>query len=99
MLNSTALKNPAFLAKVGAAMREAVENSRAWRGGHGRAYVPNRRGHNVLRVSYHRGEGFVFYGQESRNITARVLAALRASVAAEEQRRAARGLALVALGA
>lgn len=97
MLTITALKNPAFLEKIGAAMREAVANSRAWRGDHGKAYVANRHGNNVLRVSYHRGAGFVFYGAESRNVTACVLAALRASVAAEEQRRAAAGLALVNL--
>lgn len=72
----TALRAPAFIAKIGRAMREAADNS-ASRYGHGKAYVTNKRGHNVIRVDYFRGEGFVFYGDQSRNITSRVITALR----------------------
>jgi len=76
-LPSTALRAPTFIRKIGRAMREAVDNCKKWGAGYGSAYVANKRGHNVLRVSYFAGRGFVFYGDQSRNITPRVIAALR----------------------
>lgn len=76
-LPMTALRAPAFIRKIGRAMRESVDNCAAWNNGHGKAYVANKRGNNVMRVSYFHGRGFVFYGDQARNITPRVIAALR----------------------
>jgi hypothetical protein len=77
-LTRTALATPQFLAKIDNAMREAVQLS-ATRRNHGTAYVANRHGHNVLRVSYWRGQGFRFWGDQARDITDKVLSVLRAS--------------------
>lgn len=76
-LPSTALRAPTFIRKIGRAMREAVDNCAKWGAGYGSAYVANKRGHSVMRVSYFTGRGFAFYGDQCRDITPRVIAALR----------------------
>ena len=78
MLNKTALINPAFLAKVGRAMREAVTAS-AGAMGIGIAGAYNRHGAQSLRVVHRRGRlsGFEFFDAAGRDVTGQVIGALR----------------------
>lgn len=78
MINSTALKNPAFLAKIGAAMREAVRRSDSALS-IAVAAVYNRRGTPAVHVVHRRGtfSGFEFFDSADRDITAQVIATLR----------------------
>lgn len=77
MLNSTAIKNPAFLAKVGRAMLSASDYSRAFV--YGQFTVRNRRNELALTVIHRRAplSGFEFFDAADRDVTGQVIAALR----------------------
>lgn len=72
-LTTTALRNPVFQAKVRNAMREALEMAKDSRSGHGKAYVPNRRGRFILRVDAFTDGRFRVWGDLSVDVTTRVL--------------------------
>ncbi|MCQ4311723.1 hypothetical protein NAV33_07415 [Pseudomonas stutzeri] len=78
MLNKTALKNPSFLAKVGYAMRGAV-NASVNRLNIGLATATNRHGAPAVRVVYRRGLSapFEFFDSSDRDVTDEVIQALR----------------------
>lgn len=81
MLNSTALKSPAFLVRIKAAAIEAVKNSHAPNSrshGIGQAVACNRKGRPAVLAAYHRRGGLEFFDMNDRDITTDVLAALRA---------------------
>lgn len=61
MLTVTAISNRVFLSKIGAAMAEAARNAADWFPSAGAAYIANRHGRPVLRVTYLQGAGFEFY--------------------------------------
>ena len=90
MLTKTAIRNPAFLAKVDRAMRQAVARP----GSPSLATVKNGKGEETLLVVYHRGadrgpgRAFEFVDRAERDVTADMLAALRASVATQPDRSA-----------
>lgn len=71
-LTSTALACPAMIKRIRLAMRLAALGRGHEMGGHdNRAYVPNRNGHNVIRVDWRKGR-FVMYGRGSNEINATV---------------------------
>lgn len=78
MLNKTAMINPAFLAKVGRAMRRATILS-AGPYAFGRFAVRNRRNELALVVVHRRGRfsGFEFFDAADRDVTGQVIGALR----------------------
>lgn len=78
MLNKTSLQNPFFLAKVGYAMRGAV-NASVNRHNIGLATATNRHGAPAVRVVYRRGMAapFEFFDSSDRDVTSDVLQALR----------------------
>ena len=76
-LTSTALACPAMIRRIRLAMRLAALGKGHEMGGHdNRAYVPNRHGHNVIRVDWRQGQ-FVFYGRGCNPINDRVKAAFQ----------------------
>lgn len=68
---TTSLCHPAMLAKIRLAMRLAIFGRGELMNGHGhRCYVPNRKGNNVLRVSWIPHEKrFEIYGDQGRLVT------------------------------
>lgn len=78
MLNKTAMIHPAFLAKVGRAMRRALILS-AGPYAFGRFVVRNHRNELALVVVHHRGRfcGFEFFDAAGRDVTGQVIGALR----------------------
>lgn len=80
MLKRTSF-NQAFLAKIRAAMRDAVETSARWsleQGdfANGVGYVANRRDRLMMRVDYHPQRGFRFWEQSRTDKTVLVTQAL-----------------------
>ena len=77
MITKTSLTHPTMIAKIRLAMKLAASGKGDQMNGHGnRCYIQDRDGHNIMRLDYRRGEGFIVYGSESRNITKVVAAAL-----------------------
>lgn len=76
-LTSTALACPAMIRRIRLGMRLAALGRGAEMGGHdNRVYVPNRKGHNVMRIDWRQGQ-FVIYGRGSRVINETVKAAFQ----------------------
>lgn len=75
--NVTALCNPRMLGRIRLAMRLAIFGHGDLMNGHAhRCYVPNRKGNNVIRVSYYpERKAFEFYGDQGRNIGPMIKAA------------------------
>lgn len=66
-----------MIAKIRLAMKLAASGKGEEMNGHGnRCYIQDCHGRNIMRLDYRRGEGFIVYGSESRNITKVVAAAL-----------------------
>lgn len=82
MLTQTSLKHPAMQDKILSAMIEAQEKAEST--GHGRAYIANGKGNNIMRldvlkpgqVSWMPDGGVIVYGSESRQVTGMVESAL-----------------------
>jgi hypothetical protein len=75
--NVTALCNPKVLGRIRLAMRLAIFGNGDLMNGHDhRCYVPNRKGNNIVRVSYYpASKTFEFYGDQGRNISPMIKAA------------------------
>lgn len=78
MLTATALKSPKFLAAIKAAAVSAVRKSHAGILPLGIAYAMNRKGEKSVTVVAHRGRSVEYFDSRDRDVTGRVLAALRA---------------------
>jgi len=77
MITTTSLTHPTMAKRLRRAIYLAKSGYGHLMGGHGnRVYLQNRKGHNIMRIDCKNGE-LVVYGEESRNITAIVLGALR----------------------
>lgn len=79
--NITALQHPTIKRKIRRALWLAkLECLKEQRDGNpfacGRQYVQNRHGHNIMRVDYWPLTGIKVWGDQSRNITSMVVAAL-----------------------
>lgn len=79
MLTTTSLTHPTMAKRL----RRAIYLARSGYGhlmnGHGnRVYLQNRHGQNIIRISCINGE-IIAYGEESKNITAVVMQALKRS--------------------
>ena len=79
MITRTALTSPQFLAAIKQSVVEAVRKAGAWRHTHvgARAVVRNRKSKPSLLVSFLAGGELSFHDMEGRDVTARVLQALR----------------------
>lgn len=80
MFTTTSFTHPTMLAKIRAAIRFAVMGQGEKMGGHEhRCYVPNGKGHNVMRVDYRNKEVVILAGctkaSGSKDVTALVKAA------------------------
>lgn len=75
----TSLTHPTMIAKLRMALFYASKGQGHMMEGHGkRCYIQNAQGRNIMRLDWVGGkEGYIVYGQESRNITATVKAAFR----------------------
>lgn len=85
MITITSLTSDAMQCKLLGAMRRAISGKPEFkRSFGGTAYAKNSKGRNVIRVSWHRGEGFKFYAAADSqtkcgyDITAAVIQSLRA---------------------
>lgn len=78
-LTITSLTHPTMIAKIRKALYYANKGKGHMMNGHGnRCYIQNRLGRNIMRLNWIGGsQGFIVYGQESRDITTTVKAALR----------------------
>lgn len=82
MLTSTSLKHPVMQERILNAVIEAQED--AEKDGHGRAYIANSSGNNIMRLDVFKpgrvdqfpNGGVIVYGRESANMTATVETAL-----------------------
>jgi hypothetical protein len=74
----TSLIHPTMIAKIRKAMYYAEKGQGHKMEGHGtRCYIQNAQGRNIMRLNWIGGrQGFIVYGQESKDITATVKAAL-----------------------
>lgn len=63
MITITSLPHPTMIAKIREGLKLAALGNGHKMGGHGhRVYIPNRKGHNILRIDW-KGQGkFVAYG-------------------------------------
>lgn len=85
MLTKTALRSPAYLARIKAAVVAAVKHAKPVRygvsiagpRGIGRSVVNDRRGRSSIWVVFYSGHGPEFFDRENRNVTDSVLTALR----------------------
>lgn len=77
-LTITSLTHPTMIAKIRKGMYYAHKNQGHMMNGHGnRVYIQNAQGRNIMRLNWIGGsQGFIVYGDESRDITAMVKAAL-----------------------
>jgi hypothetical protein len=78
MLTKTALKSPRFLAAIKAAAVAAVRKSHAHPLPVGIGYALNRKGAVAVRAVAHCGRSVEYFDSRDRDVTAQVLAALRA---------------------
>lgn len=78
-LTMTSLTHPTMIAKIRAALYYAHKGQGHKMNGHGqRCYIQNRQGRNIMRLNWIGGrQGFIVYGQESRDITVTVKQALK----------------------
>ncbi|AMR57892.1 hypothetical protein vB_PsyM_KIL4_0168 [Pseudomonas phage vB_PsyM_KIL4] len=78
----TSLTHPTMIAKIRKGMYYAHKGQGHMMNGHGtRVYIENAKGHNVMRLDWVGGrQGYIVYGQESRDITATVKRALHRDV-------------------
>lgn len=78
----TSLTHPTMIGKIRKAMYYAHKKQGHMMNGHGnRCYIQNAKGRNIMRLNWIGGrEGFIVYGQESRDITAIVKAALHTDI-------------------
>lgn len=82
MITSTSLKHPVMQERILTAVIEAQDN--AEKDGHGRAYIQNSGGNNIMRLDVFKpgrfdhmpNGGVIVYGSESRQITGMVETAL-----------------------
>lgn len=79
MLTITSVMHPAFIRKIRAAMYYASKGQGHMMEGHGkRCYIQNRHGCNIMRLDWVGGkQGYVVWGEESRNITPMIREALQ----------------------
>jgi hypothetical protein len=80
-LTVTSLTHPTMIAKIRAAMYYASKGEGHKMDGHGnRCYIQNSKGHNIMRLNWVGGkDGIIVYGDQARNITPIVKAALKAA--------------------
>jgi hypothetical protein len=78
----TSLTHPTMIAKIRAALYYAHKGQGHKMHGHGnRCYIQNAKGRNIMRLNWIGGrQGYIVYGQESKDITATVKAALHRSL-------------------
>lgn len=83
---TTSLIHPTMVAKIRKGLKLAALCDGHKMGGHAnRVYIPNRKGHNIMRLNWVGGrQGYIVYGAESRDITRIVRAALASVVVARE---------------
>lgn len=84
MFTTTSFTHPTTLAKIRTAIRFAVMGEGEKMGGHAhRCYVPNTKGHNIMRVDYRKGEVIILAGCTksfgSKDFTLLVKAAFKAA--------------------
>jgi hypothetical protein len=66
--NIAAYRHPTIVRKIRlAALRAFMRSGKT--GQHERAYVANRKGHNILRVSYFPDSGFRVWGDNARDVS------------------------------
>lgn len=75
----TSLTHPTMIAKIRQAMYFAHRGEGHKMGGHDkRCYIQNSKGHNIMRLNWVGGrDGIIVYGDQARNITPIVKAALK----------------------
>ncbi|MNC18084.1 hypothetical protein D3C75_659780 [compost metagenome] len=67
-----------MIAKIRLAMKLCASGRGDEMNGHGnRCYIQNRHGRNIMRIDYSRKDGFIIYGDNSRNITKVVAQAIK----------------------
>lgn len=77
MITVTSLTHPTMIAKIRLAMKLASRGQGEKMNGHGnRCYIQDRNGRNIMRLQY-MNKRFTVYGQESKDITKLVAAALK----------------------
>ncbi len=82
MITATSLKHPVMQERILTALIES--NDKAQQTGHGRAYIANGKGNNIMRldvfkpgqVSWLPDGGVIVYGDQSRQVTGMVETAL-----------------------
>lgn len=85
MITKTSLTHPTMIAKIRLAMKLAASGRGDEMNGHGnRCYIQDRNGRNIMRLQYI-DKRFTVYGQESRDITKVVAAALKEYFKATKQ--------------
>lgn len=79
----TSLIHPTMINKIRKGMHYAQKGQGHMMNGHGkRVYIQNAKGHNIMRLDWIGGrEGYIVYGNESRNVTRMVRNALASVVA------------------
>lgn len=84
-LTITSLTHPTMVAKIRQALYYAHKGQGHKMNGHGqRCYIQNRHGHNIMRLNWIGGsQGYIVYGQESKDITAMVKAVLHGAKVAD----------------
>lgn len=82
-LNRTALTHPTMIAKIRRGMYYASKGMGHLMNGHNnRVYIENAKGRNIMRLDWVGGrQGYIVYGNESRNVTRTVRNALASVVA------------------
>ncbi len=75
----TSLTHPTMIAKIRKGLYYAHKGQGHMMQGHGnRVYIQNARGQNIMRLNWIGGrQGYIVYGQESRDVTDTVKAALK----------------------
>jgi hypothetical protein len=79
----TSLIHPTMINKIRKGMHYAQKGQGHMMNGHGkRVYIQNAKGHNIMRLDWIGGrEGYIVYGNESRNVTRMVRNALHSVIA------------------
>lgn len=98
-LTVTSLTHPTMIAKIRAALYYAHKGQGHMMDGHGqRCYIRNAKGHAIMRLNWlGGGQGYIVWGQGSKDITSTVKAALsvasvRSEVSKVDRNRMALGL-------
>ncbi|UAV89768.1 hypothetical protein [Pseudomonas phage COT4] len=74
----TSLTHPTMIAKIRQGLRYAALGQGHKMNGHGkRVYIENRKGHNIIRINWLGNGTFIAWGDNSKDVTDIVKAALR----------------------